>query len=130
MLMLASPHVPLFLPSLFRYAAQVVDSCMHVLRTNFKGDKPVHVLLAGAVACLKHLLFDYGRLFSPAPAPAGAAAPPQKRGHVDKLRELFELVFEHGIVMYAEMKQYHVTRESLQLVAAHAGLFRSILVSE
>lgn len=96
------------------FARQIVESSMHVLRTNFKGAKPIHVLISGAIACLRYLLFDYLPLFTKAKG--------------KKLEELFELIFEHGIVMYAEMKQYHVTRESLQFVADHVGRFQAILV--
>ena len=61
--------------------------CLHVLRANFKGSKPVHVLIAGAVACLKYLLFDYHLLLAP-PVAAVGAAKKKKKGKVDKLREL------------------------------------------
>ena len=107
-----------FPASIAPFAAQIVDSCVHILETNFRGHKaPIHVLLAGAVACLKYLLFDYHLLFSS-----------EKDKSAKKLTALFELVFEHGIVMYEEMKQYHVTRESLKFVAAHAALFHNIWV--
>ena len=114
-----------FPASIAPHAKQVVDSCVHVLRANFTGDKkPVHVLLAGAIACLKYLVFDYGDLFltDKKPKTKGGSKP-------KSVEELYDLIFERGIVMYAEMKQYHVTRESLQFVAAHVGLFRNYLVS-